>query len=266
MKRLIGGVSVAAAAALAFAPAAQASSTGGAETAQSRGVPSMGVRFTDLSAVTEDGGSTPLVRRTGSFQFGKDGVAASDISSKPAAKAGDRPAWVGDRFAPQRTIRIGVTSYVSGGSYGARLPKGKTWYRTDKDVVDAGAWFGQIVNTAEPATLGTLLRHAKRSGGVYSGTVTFAELAEVSHWFRTTLPIRASDKTAVTFRLTLDRDRHPRRLTTSWRATGVFDSDDWEGRTINVETRFAGWGGRVTVKAPPASKVSTTLRDETEQH
>ncbi|MEV7007738.1 hypothetical protein [Streptosporangium sp. NPDC051022] len=293
MKTAINGAFAALTIALVTAPAAQAGTVGQAGLGErvsvsGRGVASgqdgagMGVRFTERTTVTRDGKgqdggpdgksqdggpdgksqdggrdgkSTLLQRRTGVFQFGKDGIAAWDISSRP----GNSPDMPTDLFSPRRTIRIGITSYVSGGSYGKRLPQGKTWYRTDQDLTDASGQFGQIVNVAEPATLGTLLRSAKNSGSTYSGTVTFGELAAISHWFRTTLPVRADDKTTVTFKLTLDRDRHPRRLTTSWAATGVVNGGGWEGKTVGVETRFSGWGGKVTVKAPPASAVSTKL-------
>ncbi|MEU0478342.1 hypothetical protein ABZ260_04040 [Streptosporangium sp. NPDC006013] len=65
----------------------------------------------------------------------------------------------------------------------------------------------------------------------------------------------------MTFKLTVDRNRLPQRLTTSFPATGIYDSTGWEGNTISVETRFTGWGGRVSIKASPANKVTTKLED-----
>lgn|GEM_PF-6881477 len=34
-----------------------------------------------------------------------------------------------------------------------------------------------------------------------------------------------------------------------------------EGKTLSAETRLTGWGSRVSIKAPPASKVTTKLED-----
>ncbi|MFF5207224.1 hypothetical protein [Streptosporangium sp. NPDC000396] len=107
----------------------------------------------------------------------------------------------------------------------------------------------------------TLLKGAKRFGGNYSGTTTFGKLAKVSPWFRASLPLRSSDKTVVTYKLTVNSGGLPQRLTTSYPATGIFDSSGWEGKTISIETRFTGWGAKVSIKAPPAGKVTTKLED-----
>ncbi|GAA3422510.1 hypothetical protein GCM10018952_74550 [Streptosporangium vulgare] len=65
----------------------------------------------------------------------------------------------------------------------------------------------------------------------------------------------------VTFKLTLDRNHLPQCLITSFPPTGIYDSTAWEGNTISVETRFTGWGGKVSLKAPPANKVTTKPED-----
>jgi hypothetical protein len=59
----------------------------------------------------------------------------------------------------------------------------------------------------------------------------------------------------------VNRGGLPQRLTTSHTATGIFDSPGWEGKTITVDTRFTSWGTKVSIKAPPASKVTTKLED-----
>ncbi|MEV7011509.1 hypothetical protein [Streptosporangium sp. NPDC051022] len=263
MKRVIAGMSAAAAVTLTTALPAQAAPADPVKALRGQFVAGKGVKFTEQSTVTWEDNSEPYIRRTGSFQFGKTGIVASDISSKTAEESDDPsapdPTGV---FAPSRTIRIGTTSYASGGSYREDMPKGKSWYK-DPDGMTGGAsgWFGQLVNVAEPATLASLLKGAKRAGGGYSGTTTFGKLAKVSPWFRATLPLRSSDKTVVTFKLTVNRGGLPQRLTTSYPVTGIFDSSGWAGKTLTVDTRFTGWGTKVSIKAPPANKVTTKLED-----
>ncbi|MCT9932506.1 hypothetical protein N5079_20095 [Planotetraspora sp. A-T 1434] len=260
MKRVIAGIagiSAVTAVALVTATPAHAAPADPVKALKSQFIPGKGVKFTDRTVLIVDGKSTHFLRRTGSFQFGKAGIAASDISAKYAATDST------GTFAPERTIRIGTTTYTQGGIYRQKLPEGKSWYK-DQGGMTGGAsgWLSQLVNVAEPATLKTLLSSAKQAHGSYSGTTTFARLAKVSPWFRATLPIRSSDKTVVTFKLTLGRNGLPQRLTTSYPATGLFDSDAWEGKTVSVETRFTGWGSKVSIKAPPASKVTTKLQSD----
>lgn len=263
MKRVIAGIAATAAVTLVTAAPAQAAPADPIKALKSRFIAGKGVKFTESSAVTWEDNRKPYIRRTGSFQFGKTGIVASDISSESAEKSSDpsAPDPTG-MFAPSRTIRIGTVSYSSGGSYREDMPKGKSWYKEPKGMTGGSSgWFGQLVNVAEPATLASLLKGAKRAGGGYSGTTTFGRLAKVSPWFRATLPLRSSDKTVVTFKLTVNRSGIPQRLTTSHLVTGIFDSYGWEGKTLTVDTRFTGWGTRVSIKAPPANKVTTKLED-----
>ncbi|MGJ6966774.1 hypothetical protein ACSDR0_33155 [Streptosporangium sp. G11] len=260
MKRMIVSISAATAVALVTgAPAqAQVAPADPVKALKSQFVAGKGVKFTDRTTMIEDGEGKPYLRRTGSFQFGRGGIVASDISSKDAGPADDPL----DPPASARTIRIGTTSYSQGGTYRDKMPRGKSWYKDPDGMTgDVDGWFSQLVNVAEPATLTSLLKGAKKTPTSYSGTTTFGRLAKVSPWFRATLPLRSSDKTVVTFKLTVDRNRLPQRLTTSFPVTGIFDSAGWEGKTISVETRFTGWGARVSIKAPPANKVTTKLED-----
>ncbi|MFF5108829.1 hypothetical protein [Streptosporangium sp. NPDC000509] len=262
MKRMIASISAVTAVALVTgAPAhaqAQAAPADPVKAVKSQFVPGKGVRFSDRSTMIEDGQGQPYLRRTGSFQFGRGGIVASDISSQSAHPADDRL----NPHVPERTIRIGTTSYSQGGTYRDQMPRGKSWYKDPGGMTGgAGGWFSQLVNVAEPTTLTSLLKGAKKSRTTYSGTTTFGKLAKVSPWFRATLPLRSSDKTVVTFKLTVDRNHLPQRLTTSFPVVGIFDSTGWEGKTISVETRFTGWGSRVSIKAPPANKVTTKLED-----
>ncbi|MGV9596417.1 hypothetical protein ACWDR1_07115 [Streptosporangium sandarakinum] len=268
MKRVVTGVLVTAVAALGTAAPARAAAHALAaqndpvKALKSQFAPGKGVKFTDLTTMIEDGKGEPYLKRSGSFQFGRAGIVASDISSDRAVPLEDPTANPNGVFGPARTIRVGAISYARGGSYSDKMPSGKSWYKDKSGMTgDVSGWFSQLVNVAEPQTLATLLKGAKKSGRGYSGTTTFGRLAKVSPWFRATLPLRSSDKTVVTFKLTLGRHDLPQRLTTSFSAGGIFDTPYWESRTISVETRYTGWGSRVSIKAPPASKVTTKLED-----
>ena len=59
------------------------------------------------------------------------------------------------------------------------------------------------------------------------------------------------------FRLTLGSDQLPQRLVTVYPGSTHVSAAVAEDRQVSVETRYTGWGSRVTVKAPPASKVAT---------
>ncbi|MEV0974605.1 hypothetical protein [Microtetraspora glauca] len=263
MKRVIVGISAASAAAFVTAAPAQAAPADPIKALKGQFVAGKGVKFTDRTTLTGDGTNVLILRRTGSFQFGRSGIVASDISAKAGATSDEPAATAIARLTPERTIRIGTTSYTSGGVLAEKLPKGKVWYKDPQGMAAGGSgWFGQIVNVAEPATLQTLLRSAKKSHTTYSGTITFGKLAKISPWFRASLRIWSKDTAVAKYSITMNRDGLPQRLTTSYPATGLFDSNGWEGKTISVETRFTDWGGKVSIKAPPASKVTAKLDDD----
>ncbi|WP_030918294.1 hypothetical protein [Streptosporangium amethystogenes] len=265
MKRVIASVAVATATLLVAAAPAQAAPAPAdpVKALKSQLVAGKGVKFTELSTQKKEGKTRPYLKRTGSFQFGRAGIVASDISSKGAMPVDPRIGQYNGMFVPGRTIRIGTTSYSQGGTYRDEMPSGKSWYKSPDGMTgDVAGWFSQLVNVAEPATLATLLKGAKQTRNTYTGTTTFGRLAKVSPWFRATLPIRSSDKTVVTFKLIVDRNRLPQQLTTSFPVAGIFDSASAEEETISAETRYTGWGSRVSIKAPPANKVTTKLEDK----
>jgi hypothetical protein len=47
----------------------------------------------------------------------------------------------------------------------------------------------------------------------------------------------------------------------SYAATGVFDTNQHEGKTIVIDSRFTGWGAKVSIKAPDPGKVTTDIGD-----
>ncbi|MGA5763264.1 hypothetical protein [Nonomuraea bangladeshensis] len=205
-----------------------------------------GVRFTESSILVDGSDKQVLQRRTGTFQFGKKGVAASDITARGLQGMG-----------PERAVTIGKTSYLSGGIWADKLPSGKRWYRTSTQ--GSGGYYGQVINPVEPGTLAALVKKGKRAGNTLTGTITFKELDKVSPWFAAAIPLRFHDDTKVSYRLTLSGAGLVTRVTTSYAATGVFDISAFDGKTITIDTRFTSWGRRVSIKAPAPATVSTKV-------
>ncbi|WP_061292859.1 hypothetical protein [Herbidospora cretacea] len=214
-------------------------------------LPGKGVTFTDVTHLPIEGRPTvTLMRRTGKLGFGRGKIAASDIT---ATYTKDGVSRLRDLARDGRTIRIGGVTYSSGGEYTGALPKGKRWFKQAKGGMTGGTngWFGQVVNAAEPSTLAALIKEGKRSGGTYSGTLTMGYLGRVSPWFDATMPIRF-DSSKVTYKLTIGANGLPLRLRTTFPPAG-----SWEDTPVTVETRYQGWGRKVSVKAPDSKLVTT---------
>ncbi|WP_329089161.1 MULTISPECIES: hypothetical protein [unclassified Streptosporangium] len=258
MKRVIACIAVATVTTSVAVSPVQAAAADPVTVLKSRFAVGKGVKFTDVTTLLDFTGNTSFLRRTGSFQFGRAGIVASDTSAKRTADGAEIPlgvSWIVDK--PERTIRIGTTSYYSGGVWAP--PKGKTWIKHPHGM-NAGfsGWYSQLVNVAEPATLKALITKGKRTGRTYSGAISFGALEKISPWMRNVSLTRLSgeSKTAVLrFRLTLGSDQLPQRLVTVYPGSTHVSAAVGEDRQLSVETRYTGWGSRVTVKAPPASKV-----------
>jgi hypothetical protein len=261
MKRMITGiVAVMLTTSVAVTPA-QAASADPVKVLKSRFVVGKGVKFTDVTTTVAFAGKTSILKRTGSLQFGRGGIVASDISSKRAGgSAGvfDRISWA---LASERTIRIGTTSYYSGDGWAP--PKGKIWVKHPHGMTGGfSGRYSQRVNVAEPATLDALITSGKRVGRTYSGAISFAKLDKISPWFRDNSLISSKTPTVMRFKLTLGPDQLPQRLITSYPASVHFVKSLVEDMQVSVETRYTGWGSRVAIKAPPASKVETVKKAE----
>jgi hypothetical protein len=214
-----------------------------------------GVRFTERTSLDVGGGTKMVVlRRTGSFAFGRSGIVASDITGKLAIKASDLPEENRALLIPERTIRIGTTAYISGGLVGSLLPEGKTWFKAPGGPPGGSTGvFGGLINVAEPATLEALVGASKRTGSVYTGKITYSRLAKISPWFRAVGHYsRSAAKTVVSWKLTLDAQQHVKSLTTSHKTKAL--------AALTIQTDYSGWGGRITIKTPPADQISTTLK------
>ncbi|MFG1948537.1 hypothetical protein [Nonomuraea sp. NPDC048826] len=204
-----------------------------------------GVRFTETTVLV-GGGKTKIQSRKGTFRFDAKGVAASDIT----ATARHRPR--------ERTISIGKVSYTSGGMWAARLPEG-SWVKSNALLGGGSGFYGQVINPAEPKTLAALVKKGKLRGGKLTGTITFKELGKVSRWFDASIPLRMNNGTKVSYTLTLNSAGLVNRVRSSYAATGVLATDQHEGKTITIDSRFTGWGAKVSIKAPPSDQVTTGM-------
>ncbi|MEV1166898.1 hypothetical protein [Nonomuraea sp. NPDC049784] len=255
MKRTIAGAVVAAMAMLVAATPAEAAPADPVRALKAKLVAGKGVKFTDVTSLLQDSGKVTFLRRTGTLQFGRSGIAASDITA-------DYTRYQGGIFDYMYTLKSGRTIMVGGRSYSTspmfgELPDGKKWA---KDVICmTGGWLGtfsQVVNPAEPATLKVLLK-GKKQGRTYSGKITYGALAKVSPWFRVSVPFSSKEKTVVTYQLTLGPDNLPSKLVTSHLASShVSEGVEVGDGRFSTETRYKGWSSRVSISAPPKNQIA----------
>ncbi|ACZ84236.1 hypothetical protein [Streptosporangium roseum] len=267
MKRYIAGLACAATAVLsapALASTAHAQAADPISALKSQFSSGRGVNFVDTTKTQGPQGNMVLAKRTGALQFGPSGISASDQTAQLRFKASDfedlTEGEEDEDFSkffrglakPERVVRIKNTTYVSGGVMGEFMPADKTWVRFPDGLLGFTGAMSQFVNVAEPATLKALLAHATKHGGTYSGKITFGELNKVSPWFRASLgaPTAKTAKIVVSWKLFLGSDRLAKRLVTTYSTAGSAES------TVTVDTRYTGWGSKVTVKAPPADQVA----------
>ncbi|MDA0635595.1 hypothetical protein OUY22_19420 [Nonomuraea sp. MCN248] len=248
MRKVVITALVACGCLLAGAVPAQAAPKDPVRALKSELAPGHGVRFTETTTLVGDG-KTKIQSRKGTFQFNAKGVAASDIT----ATARHRPR--------ERTISIGKVSYTSGGMWQERLPAGKSWLKSGGLFGGGSGFYGQVINPVEPKTLSALVKKGRLRGGKLTGKITFRELEKVSPWFDASIPLRMHDDTKVSYTLTLNSAGLVSRVTSSYAATGVFDTNLHEGKTITIDSRFTGWGAKVSIKAPAADKVTTSAED-----
>ncbi len=242
--RLLLPIMVAGSAVLIASAPAQAAPKDPVKAVKAQLVAGHGVRFSETIKKVKDGTSSVVVRRSGTLGFGKGKVVASDVTGTFASGKGNKP---------ERTITIGRTSWTSGGLYRSGLPTGKTWYKQPGALAGGAvtALVTQVVDPAEPSTLAALVKKGKRGKSGYSGTITFKELGKVSRSFRAAKPSFAAPDTDITYDLTLDGKGLPSRLSTSWEMSVL--------GAYKVETRYKGWGAKVSIKPPPAAKTAAKL-------
>lgn len=226
-----------------------------------------GVKLTENTKIVGEGEKSRaiLTRRNGVLEFGRSGLVASDLTTSFNMPIPDSE--LKGLFAPSRTISVKGVGYTSGGVFAESMPEGKKWLRTPSDTLSLVSAVQQIISTVEPGTLRATLAHtaAKRPGGswdgtrttVHSGTITLAELFRVSPSVRAMLGRKPTGRSAtlpVTWKIYLGSDRLVRRIVSSYtESTRGLNSTEL---TYVNDTRYTGWGTKVTIKAPPASQVA----------
>ncbi|NBE92783.1 hypothetical protein FE391_15920 [Nonomuraea sp. KC401] len=271
MKRILTGVALVTTAALATATPAMAAPKDPVVAVKKRMAPGKGVSFTERTTISQGARREVFLRRSGTLQFGKSGIAASDITGKLNITSKDLADAPDDEFGeslkaiakPERTIKIGTTSYLSGNMWATLLPEGKTWFKAAKGLAGgATATFGQFVNLGEHSTLKALLKGAKATSHGYTGTIKLGALWKASPWLRAGSslgsPSAKAMKSPIKWRLTVNAAGLPTRLVTTF-TTSVHGLGD-KG-SVSVDTRYTGWGKAVSIKAPPAKDVATSFED-----
>ncbi|GAA3444166.1 hypothetical protein [Planomonospora venezuelensis] len=263
MKRLIAGLTCAVSATAVLAAPASASAAhvqAPDPLAALKGqlATGRGVAFSDVTKTTSGGKSRVFSRLKGSLGFSRSGIASADMTGRLHVPEKDKEVLpgLGKLDRPERVIWVKNISYVSGGLFGEVLPEGKKWLRTPGMAFGIVGVSSHSVNAAEPATLKALLARATvKHPSAYSGKITFSELYKVSPWFRASFggkPTAKEAKTVITWKLALGAGRLPARLTAAYRGT----EGTTKGSTVTMDTRYTGWGSKVTVKAPPADQVA----------
>jgi hypothetical protein len=258
MKRILTGVALATTAALVTAtPALAAAPKDPVVAVKKQLVAGKGVKFTERTTLDDGSMRDIFVRRSGTLQFKKSGIAASDITGKfniSLSDLGELPEGEeGEALkalaAQERTIRIGNTSYLSGGMWASMLPEGETWFKQPGGPTGGlTGVFGQPLNLAEPATLKTLFKSAKATGSGYSGKTKVGDLWNASPWLRSTWlskPSAKAQKSSISWKITVNSAGLPTRLVTTFPASVLSGSG-----TVSVDTRYTGWGSSVSIKAP----------------
>ncbi|GAA3598844.1 hypothetical protein GCM10022419_098120 [Nonomuraea rosea] len=204
--------------------------------------PGHGVRFTDTVTWSDGTDERGARDNKGAFMFGKKGIAAFDITMD----------YGGDRKT--RFISIGKTGYYSGSLLDGMLPEGKTWYKTAGGGAVPDAW-AQVVNPAEPRTLAALIKKGARKGNVVTGSITLKELKAVSAWIGAANTGKENEGVKVAYTLTLSSAGLVSRVRTSFTL-----SKDGELNMVTVDSRYTGWGSKVSIKAPAPGSVTTEFR------
>lgn len=226
-----------------------------------------GVKLAENTKIIGEGKKYRAIftRRAGVLEFGRSGLVASDLTTKFTLPSEDGE--LKGLFAPSRTVSVKGVSYTSGGTFSDSMPEGKKWLRTPGDTGPLVSAVQQIISTVEPGTLKATLAHtgARRPGGtwdgtrttVHSGTITLGELFKASPSVRAMLGGKPSGRSAtlpVSWKIYIGSDQLVRRVVTSYtESTRGLNSTEL---TYVNDTRYTGWGTRVTVKAPPAGQVA----------
>ncbi|GGO06865.1 hypothetical protein GCM10010116_13670 [Microbispora rosea subsp. aerata] len=234
-----------------------------------------GVRYVSSGAVTIAGIQGIKFSAHGGYAFNRSGIAATESVQK--AKWNDLLKDEIDDLEgaddPVHKIVIGTTGYYSGGVYASVLPEGKTWLRLPGER--PASTLSLLVNPVDARALKTVLAttKAKRPGGkvngvkttLYRGTITLGQLIQADPSVKEGFAGLGTNpgKTVVSWKLWIGPDQLVRRASAGTDLKLKIDGDSFTV-TLSEDTRFAGWGKKVTVKAPPKSKIANVTDIDSE--
>jgi hypothetical protein len=237
-----------------------------------------GVKITEVHKTIASGDTLVAQNVKGTYQFGKSGVAYSDTTSQTKydktllefleeeeETEGDAAAMIKLLTSPMRIIVLQKESYVSSPAMIEHLPAGKTWIKMPSPGIKPLSTSAGTINIFEPSTVKSLMGAVDRKapGGVvggarttvYRGALTYGELFKASPSYRAQngnkRPTGKAAKAEISWKLWLDSKNLPRRLVTS-----VTEGAAADAMTTTSDSRYAGWGTPVTLKAPPAELVA----------
>ncbi|MEU6777873.1 hypothetical protein ABZ912_01630 [Nonomuraea angiospora] len=228
MKRVLAAA--VAATALVTAAPAQAATPDPVKALKSKFLPGHGVKVSELMRMVSKGKKPDAIRMTGAFEFGKSGVIASDVTLRFVEHS--------KKFT-LRAVTVGKQMYFQSDEF-KELPEGKTWVRMGK-ASRADVSYHPI-DLFRPAQLKGLLSHAKSStGGLYRGTLTTKQASKLTGLYY---------GPGVDYRLSVGSAGLPSRFFTSQKNPSA--------SLETVDTRYSGWGHKVTIKAPPEELVTSS--------
>ncbi|GLW05511.1 hypothetical protein Misp01_06410 [Microtetraspora sp. NBRC 13810] len=235
-----------------------------------------GVKFLTVEKSIIGGKSSIFADVKGAYQFGASGISASDTTLRLRIDDETRDSLeelseteegevslLEIITSPMRLVSTKKGTYLSTPAIAPVLPEGKSWVGLPSSTLGGRVLVAQTLNVLEPATLKALLSDvsSKKPGGnvdgarttLYTGKLTYGELYKVSPALRQLGKLDKSQaKSVVNWQLWLDAKNLPRRVVnfTDEKVSGVTT------RSVS-DTRYTGWGSRLTIKTPPAAEVLT---------
>ncbi|MFC4590541.1 hypothetical protein [Sphaerisporangium corydalis] len=247
------------------APAQAAPATAHATAAAPRAVPSgpvdalrrqfakrTTVRVDEVARLILDHDDLLSYRQSGVVRFGKTGVDAYDLRTSGVTGSGNSTVL--------RTIKVDGKVYLKSALYDDLLPAGRTWIRTS---TDGDGVTSSMIDVLRPKVLAAVLATTKskspagRIGGsptvLLQGSITLAQLAKVSPDAGAVAKMYKVKKTVkLPWKLWIGADQLPRRFASTFPLTFSAKAPNLSTAT---DSRFAAWGGKVAITAPPADLV-----------
>lgn len=248
MKRIVAGLALASSAAFVTAAPAQAAPADPVKALKKQYVTGHGVRISESARTAAGSTGAVSITTNGTIGFGKSGIVAMDL------RTGVKGAGT-SLGAPPRMVTVGNYTYAKGGLFSDELPDGKKWVRYPNQT--GGRAGSQPLDIFRPKVLKALVTGAKSfKGGSYRGTVTFGRLGKL---YGEKVDKRLG-KVAISYVL----DVNSKGLVTRVRSEYKLDFGILGKTTSAVNTRYTGWGSKVTIKAPPADEVIAVSELSTE--